>query len=77
LCFGVCQKQYNRNNNNNNTSNNTNIIIIIFHNLQSGHCSFGGKTEQRDVGADQRKAERVHDGRIAVLGRLGDTGRNG
>jgi len=44
--------------------------------LQSGHGGVGGETEQRNVGANQRKTQRVHDGRVAVPGRLGDSGRD-
>lgn len=53
------------------------FFIFFFYSFQSGHGGFGGETEQRDVGADQREAQRVHDGRITVLGRLDDTGRDG
>jgi len=45
--------------------------------LQSCHCGPCGEAEQRNVGADQRKTQRVHDGRITVSGRLDDTGRDG
>lgn len=58
----------------------TNPVLIITINrcrLQSCHCGSGGEAEQRNVGADQREAQRVHDGRIALSGRLDDTGRDG
>jgi len=45
--------------------------------LQGCHCCTRGETEQRNVGAYQREAQRVHDGRIALFGRLDDTGRDG
>lgn len=45
--------------------------------LQSCHCGSSGEAEQRNVGAYQREAQRVHDGRIAISGRLDDTGRDG
>lgn len=53
------------------------VLAVLCRCFQSGHCGLGGETEQRNVGADQRKAQRVHDGRVAVPGRLGDTGRDG
>lgn len=37
--------------------------------MQSGDGGVGGEAESRDVGADQREAQRVHDGRELVPGR--------
>jgi len=55
---------------------NINIIINLCR-LQSCYCGTGGEAEQRNVGADKREAQRVHDGRIAISGRFDDTGRDG
>jgi len=60
------------------TNNNNNKLLNINRcRLQSCHRGPGGEAEQRNVGADKREAQRVHDGRIAVSGRLDDTGRDG